>query len=150
MNGSANDPHRYDDIIDLPRHVSKTHPQMSPENRAAQFSPFAAVVGYEAAIQETARLTDRRIELDNDEKIMLSGKLQLIQDNIKAQPQATITYFQPDEKKTGGAYIAVTGVVKKVDAYARQIVMTDKKSIPINDVIAIDGELFRGMDEDFA
>lgn len=145
-----NDPRRYDDIIHLPHHVSAAHPQMPPENRAAQFAPFAAVVGYDAAITETARLTNQKPLLDDDEKLLLSGKLHLIQDNIKARPEVTITYFKPDDKKDGGAYVAVTGYVKKVDACERRVMMTSEKSIPIDDILAIDGELFRGMDEHFA
>lgn len=147
MNKDKKDPHRYDDIINLPHHVSKTHPQMSIENRAAQFSPFAALVGYDAAIKETARLTDKRIELDDADKIMISGKLQVIEDNIKAHPEVIITFFQPDERKEGGSYVDDTGKIKKVDVHERIIVMTNGNGIRIDDVIAIDGELFRGMDE---
>jgi len=147
VSGNADDPHRYDDIIGLPHPVSKTHPPMSVENRAAQFLPFAALTGYDAAIQETARLTDQRIELDDDEKIVISGKLQLIQDNIKQRPEVAITCFQPDARKNGGAYVVVAGCVKKVDVYERDIVMMNGRRIPIDAVCAIDGELFRGMDE---
>ena len=147
MNSNQDDPHRYDDIIDLSRPVSQTHPPMSIENRAAQFLPFAALTGYDAAIQETARLTDRRLELDEDEKLMLSGKLQLIQDTIKTRPLVKVTYFVPDIRKEGGAYVVAAGCVKKVDAVERQIVMTDGRTIPIDEVCAVDGKLFRGMDE---
>ena len=147
MNKSADDPHRYDDIIGLPRPISQIHPPMSIENRAAQFLPFAALTGYDAAIQETARLTDRRLELDEDEKLMLSGKLQLIQDAIKTRPLVKVTYFVPDERKEGGAYVVAAGCVKKVDAVERQIVMADGRTIPIDEVYAVDGELFKGMDE---
>ncbi len=150
MNCNPNDPHRYDDMLELPHPVSKVHPQMSLENRAAQFSPFAAVVGYDAAVHEAARLTDRRVELDDDEKNLLGGKLQLIQESIRAHPEVKITFYQPDEKKAGGVYIIVTGTVKKVDAYEQQIVMTNGTNILIDDVIAIDGELFRRLDEHFA
>lgn len=146
MNSNQDDPHRYDDIIDLPRPVSQTHPPMSIENRAAQFLPFAALTGYDAAIQETARLTDRRLELDEDEKLMLSGKLQLIQDTIKTRPLVKVTYFVPDTRKEGGAYVVALGRVKKVDAIERQIVMTDGRCIPIDEVYAVDGDLFRRMD----
>lgn len=146
MDSNSNS-NRYDDIIDLPHFVSKTHPQMPIENRAAQFSPFAALVGYGAAIKETARLTDERIELDDDEKIMLSGKLQLIMEHIKESPEVTITFFVPDELKSGGAYADVTGTIKKVDAYERAIVMTSGKAIPIDEVIAIEGALLRCFGE---
>ncbi|MDD3336328.1 MAG: hypothetical protein PHI98_12560 [Eubacteriales bacterium] len=147
MNGNPNAPHRYDDMLALPHHVSKKHPQMSPENRAAQFAPFAALTGYGAAVKETARLTDQRIEMDDDDKILLNGKLQRIQENLKVCPEVVITFFQHDEKKDGGVYVTVTGIVKNVDEHQRQIVMVNEKNIPIDDVIAIDGELFRGMDE---
>lgn len=146
MNSNQDDPHRYDDIIDLPRPVSQTHPPMSIENRAAQFLPFAALTGYDAAIQETARLTDRRLELDEDEKLMLSGKLQLIQDTIKTRPLVKVTYFVPDTRKEGGAYVVALGRVKKVDAIERQIVMTDGRCIHIDEVYAVDGDLFSRMD----
>lgn len=147
MSDNTDDPHRYDDMINLPRPISQKHPPMSMESRAAQFLPFAALTGYDAAIQETARLTDKRIELDEDEKLNLSSKLQLIQDNIRARPEVTVTFFVPDEWKAGGAYMVATGCVKKVDAYARNLVMTDGRKISIEEVCAIEGELFRGMDE---
>lgn len=147
MNGSADDPHRYDNMLDLPHHVSRTHPQMPPDNRAAQFAPFAALTGYEEAVNETARLTDRKIELDNDRKLMLNEKLQMLRDSVKTRPEATLVYFRPDEKKDGGEYVAVTGSVKKVDEYERLIVLTSGARIPIDDISDIDGELFRGMDE---
>lgn len=147
MNSNQDDPHRYDNIIDLPHPVFQTHPPTLIENRAAQFLPFAALTGYDAAIQETARLTDRRLELDEDEKLMLSGKLQLIQDTIQARPLVKVTYFVPDTHKEGGTYVVAAGCVKKVDAVERQIVMMDGRYIPIDEVCAVDGELFRGMDE---
>ncbi len=147
MSDNAEDPHRYDDIIDQPRPVSQKHPPMPIESRAAQFLPFAALTGYDAAILETARLTDRRIDLDEDEKLNLSSKLQLLQDNIRAQPEVAITFFVPDERKTGGAYTVMIGRVKKVDIYERHIVMMDGSTIPIDEVFAIGGTLFRGMDE---
>ncbi len=120
---------------------------MSLQNRAAQFAPFAALVGYDAAIKETARLTSKRIELDDDEKIIINGLLQLIQDNIKSRPEVTVTYFQPDGRKSGGAYVQTTDTVKKVDGYERAILMTNGMSIPIDEVIAIDGALFKGLGE---
>ena len=107
MNGKEG--HKYDDIIMLPHHVSKRHPQMSPLNRAAQFSPFAALTGHEDAIQETARLTDSFVEMDESRKSQLDGQLGLIRDNLDAQPEIEVTYFQPDEKKSGGAYLAPRG-----------------------------------------
>ena len=143
MNGKEG--HKYDDIIMLPHHVSKRHPQMSPLNRAAQFSPFAALTGHEDAIQETARLTDSFVEMDESRKSQLDGQLGLIRDNLDAQPEIEVTYFQPDEKKSGGAYVARSGRVKKIDEYSRQIIFTDGKALHIDMIFSIRGELFRNM-----
>ena len=124
----------YADIIDLPHHVSKRHPQMSMEKRAAQFSPFAAMVGHDAAIQETVRLTEEKLELSEDEKDIIDGKLQWIDEHIKEQPEITVTYFEPDEKKNGGAYVTVTGFAKKIDDVSKLLLLQDGKAIPIKDI----------------
>ena len=131
----------YADIIDLPHHVSHRHPQMSMEKRAAQFSPFAAMVGHDAAIQETARLTEEKLELSEDEKDIIDGKLQWIQEHIKEQPKVTVTYFQPDEKKNGGAYETVTGTAKKVDDMEKILVLREGINIPIDYIFSISGEI---------
>lgn len=128
----------YDDIIHLPHHVSTTHPHMAAIDRAAQFSPFAALTGYDAAIKETARLTDKRVELDESMKAALSNKLQMIADRLKEHPEIAITYFQPDAKKNGGAYVTVINTVKKIDVYERIVVMTDGIVIPVDEIISID------------
>lgn len=128
----------YDDIINLPHHVSTTHPHMAAIDRAAQFSPFAALTGYDAAIKETARLTDQRVELDEAMKEALSNKLQMVADRLKERPEIVITYFQPDGKKNGGAYVTVINTVKKIDIYERIVVMTDGKVIPVDEIISID------------
>lgn len=128
----------YDDIIHLPHHVSATHPHMSAIDRAAQFSPFAALTGYDAAIKETARLTDKRVELDESMKAALSNKLQMIADRLKEHPEIAITYFQPDAKKNGGAYVTVINTVKKIDVYKRIVVLTDGIVIPVDEIISID------------
>jgi hypothetical protein len=128
----------YDDIIHLPHHVSTTHPHMAAIDRAAQFSPFAALTGYDAAIKETARLTDQRVELDEAMKEALSNKLQMVADRLKERPEIAITYFQPDGKKNGGAYVTVINTVKKIDVYERIVVMTDGKVIPVDEIISID------------
>ena len=138
--------HKYDDIINLPHHVSKRHPQMSLQNRAAQFSPFAALTGHEAAIQETARLTDSFIELSEDRKERLDEQLQMIMENLAQKPECEITYFQPDERKTGGSYVTVCGRIKKVDRFEQKIMFTDGTALPINHLFAIRGELFRNME----
>ena len=130
----SENPNPYADIIDLPHHVSTRHPQMPMEKRAAQFSPFAAMVGHDAAIRETARLTEEQLELSEDEKAVIDGKLQMIQAHIKEQPEVTITYFQPDEKKSGGAYVTVTGSAKKVDDVSKMLLLQDGKFIPIKDI----------------
>ena len=138
--------HKYDDIINLPHHVSKRHPQMSLQNRAAQFSPFAALTGHEAAIQETARLTDSFIELSEDRKERLDEQLQMIMENLAQKPECEITYFQPDERKTGGSYTTICGRIKKIDRFEQKIMFTDGTALPINHLFAIRGELFRNME----
>lgn len=137
---------KYDDIINLPHHVSSIHPQMPIADRAAQFSPFAALTGHDAAIKETARLTNRRVELDENSKSILNEKFQMIVENLQNQPAVTITYFLPDDKKEGGSYISVAGSVKKIDEYKRRIILADGTKIPIDEVFDIDGELFRNID----
>ena len=132
----------YDDIINLSHHVSKKHPQMPIEERAAQFAPFAALVGYEYAVEETARITEKRIELNEEEKNILDIKIQMLSEQIKVQiyPNITIIYFIPDLKKEGGKYIKVSGVIKKIDEFKQLIILDDKTEIPIKDVINIMGE----------
>jgi len=132
----------YDDIINLPHHVSATHPRMSAINRAAQFAPFAALTGYDAAIKETARLTDRRIELDDHEKSALDEKLAMILERIQDAPVVDITFFLPDEKKEGGAYVTVSGPVKKIETYERLVIMADGQRIPITEIVEIGGGFF--------
>lgn len=137
----------YEDIINLPHHVSKTRPQMSMLDRAAQFSPFAALTGYDAAIKETGRLTDEKIELDEDTKAALDMKQAYLIEMIDEQPEITVTYFLPDERKSGGAYVTVTGNLKRFDEYERLLILTDGKKIPMDDIADIESDLFRGMFE---
>ena len=137
--------HQYDDIIDLPHHVSATRPRMSMIDRAAQFSPFAALTGYDAAIKETGRLTDRRIELTEDSRAALDRKQQLLVDNLADHPEVSVTYFVPDERKSGGAYVTVTGRVKKVDDYQRLLILTDGTKIPLDEILDMESELFRSL-----
>lgn len=127
----------YEDIIDLSHHVSPTRNKMSMIDRAAQFSPFAALTGHDAAIKETARLTEQKTELDENEKTILNEKLQMITEKIKEHPEVTITYFQPDCRKTGGKYVEVTGFVKKIDEYERCVRMQDGKKISIDEIYEI-------------
>lgn len=129
--------HRYDDIIGLPHHVSKTHPQMPLSARAAQFAPFAALTAHGEAVKETARLTDERIELDEDCRAALDLKLLQIYRQQDTHPSATITYFVPDRQKTGGVYVEAVGRVKKIDEYERAVILTDGTKIPADEIIDI-------------
>jgi hypothetical protein len=135
----------YDDIINLPHHVSKTHPRMPSIDRAAQFAPFAALTNYEAAVKETARLTDKRAELSEYAKEALSMRLELIANQLHEGPEVSITYFEPDSKKAGGSYITASGRVKKIDDYSLLVIMTDDTKIPIKEIIEIEGEIFAGL-----
>ena len=130
----------YDDIIHLPHHVSRIHPQMSMEDRAAQFSPFAALTGYEAAVKETARLTDDREELDEDEKTRLNAQLQKISARLQEQPEVMVTYFAPDERKTGGARQTYRGRLRKIDRNRKMLIMVDQTELPIENLLNIEYE----------
>lgn len=138
--------HDYDDIIDLPHHQSKTRPHMSIYDRSAQFSPFAALTGYEAAVKEMARLTNQRIELSEELEEVLSARLTLLQENSKDQSEIFVTYFVADEKKSGGAYVTITGVVKRIDEYERIIIMKDQTRILIDDIVEIYGGMFEKVE----
>lgn len=135
----------YDDMIPLPHPTSAKHPRMPAADRAAQFSPFAALTGYEAAIRETARLTDRRAELDEDAKAGLDRKIRLIADHLAERPEVSITYFLADRKKAGGAYQMATGAIKKIDDFQQVVVMMDGTLIPIDDIYEIESELLRPL-----
>ena len=141
------DPHRYDDVINMPHHVSVTHPHMTLYDRAAQFAPFKALSGYEDDVDETARLTDERIELDESRKDFLDARLQLLEEHFSDAPVVTATYFRPDERKSGGAYFTVTGSVKKIDAIERALVLRDGSRIAIDDIYGIESELFGLLEE---
>ena len=125
----------YDDIIDLPHPTSARHPRMPMADRAAQFSPFAALVGHGAAIEETVRLTDRKIELTEDEKAILDEKLRYL---LEAGGEAVFTWFLPDEKKDGGAYVTNLGTIKKIDPLQGIVVLMDGTVIPIEDILEIE------------
>lgn len=132
----------YDDIIDLPHPVSETHPPMSRADRAAQFSPFAALTGYDAAVRETARVTERRIELDEGVKAELNARLNCILEHLSEHPQVSITYFMPDEKKSGGAYRTVTGAVRKLDSFAKTLTLVDGTVVSMEEMVHVEGNLF--------
>ena len=128
--------------INLPHHVSRNHPQMPLRDRAAQFAPFAALTGYEAAVGETARLTAERRELDAQEAEELNRRLAALIARLPDRPEATVEYFVPDDRKAGGAYVTVTGVVRHISVPERTLVMEDGTVIPLYDVISMTGEIF--------
>ena len=132
----------YDDIIHLPRHVSKRHPQMSFYNRAAQFAPFSALTGYGDAIAETARQTNSKIEMMEDNRQLMDRKLSILTTCLEEEPKITITYFQPDGRKDGGQYLTITGVVKAIRTNERIIIMKDRKKISIDAIVGLEGEVF--------
>lgn len=131
----------YSDIINLSRPVSK-RPRMSLKQRSAQFAPFAALTGYEGQVKETARLTNKKTEINEELKEILNKKIQLIQKKIKEQPQIEITYFIPDSKKEGGRYETVTNSVKKIDTYKGEIILIDGTTIAIDEIIDISSEIY--------
>lgn len=131
----------YDDIINLPHHVSRTRPQMPQADRAAQFAPFSALVGYGAALVETARLTDRRIELEEDDWAALDRKQQELLERIGERPEVAITWFVPDARKDGGQYITTVGRLKRIDEVRRVMVLVDRTEIPLNDIFDIEAEI---------
>ena len=133
----------YDDILHLPHPTSKRHPRMPIVDRAAQFSPFAALTGHRAAIEETARVTDHRIELDEDAKEQLDQTLQLLLERIDEQPEITVTWFSPDKKKAGGQYHTATGKLKRIDSREGRLTLTDGNQIPLEDLLEIRSESFQ-------
>lgn len=129
---------RYDDMLRLPHPEPRTRPRMPLADRAAQFSSFAALSGYEDAVAETARLTDVRRELDRDALEALDAALSRLRERIGETPEAEIRYFVPDEKKSGGRYETVRSGVKKLDEYGAQLVLADGKKIPLSEITAIE------------
>ena len=127
----------YDDIIELPHHVSCVHPQMSMEERAAQFSPFAALTGYGAVIQETARLTVPRLDLSESSQEEIKRKLDDLAEHLNERKKTAVTYYRPDQKKAGGAYVTASGVVRRIDHAAGVLQMEDGLRIPIPDILDV-------------
>lgn len=128
----------YKDIIDLPHHVSKTRAKMPLKDRAAQFAPFAAVVGHEAAIKETARYVDRKKELDEMEKSIIDEKLNKINSWLPEKHEIELMYFKPDNAKRGGEYVSKIGYVKKIDTYNLEVLFADGTRIEIGQIYSID------------
>jgi hypothetical protein len=135
----------YEDIINLPRPISKKYPQPSMMDRAARFAPFAAITNYEEMVLEEARVTEERILLDENELTLLNEKLNIIQEFLGKLPEITVTYFKPDKRKSGGAYISITGTVKRIDQYERNLIMSDDKKIRIDDIYKLESDLFLSL-----
>ena len=133
---------KYAHIIDLPHHVSKVRPQMSMYQRAAQFAPFAALTGHDAALSETARLTDKKIALSESESEILNMKTALLVAHVHEHPDVCITYFVPDKLKEGGCYVTYSGTVKGWDEYERCIVFDDGTRILTSEILDMEGKLF--------
>lgn len=137
---------KYDDMLQLPHHVSASRKPMAITARAAQFAPFAALSGYDAEVQEAGRLTDRPIEPDEYEKEALNARLRLLARHFREEWVVSLVFFQPDERKAGGAYVTRTGTVKKLYETERLLTLTDGTVIPLDDLIALDGEEFAAYD----
>lgn len=132
----------YEDIVNLPPHISKRHPQPSMMDRAARFAPFAAITGYEEMVLEEARVTEERVDLDEGALSLLNEKLNMIREFLDEEPEVTITYFEPDKKKSGGAYITITGIVKRIDEYEHLVIMKDGARVFIESIYDLQSELF--------
>lgn len=129
---------RYKDIISLPHPVSARHPHMPLPDRAAQFAPFAALTGYDTAIRETARQTEQKIELDENAKAALDQKQQILSNCSRQHPQIIVIYFKPDACKAGGTYVTVSGQFHSIDPLKRQLILTDKTRIPLDDILDLE------------
>ena len=135
----------YDDIIDLPRFVSKNRPHMSNNDRAAQFAPFAGLVGFGESISEASRLTECFVELSEEEKQELDQKFHILESHLKEQPEVKIEYFVEDEKNSGGAYMSTTAVIRRVDLVERRLIAVDKRSFSFDDIRNLESPLFQEL-----
>ena len=134
--------HKYDDIINLPHHISEHRAGMPMMDRAAQFSPFAALTGYEDVIEETGRLTDASTELTEGSKSQLNDQFRILAEHSAVTPTVTVTYFQPDCYKSGGSYVTITERIKRVDEYEQALRLTDGREIPMEAIRSINCDLF--------
>ena len=144
-----NDKFPYEDIINLPRPISKNHPQPTMSDRAARFAPFAAITDYEAMVLEEARETEQRIVPDENALFLLNEKLNILQEFPDKISEIKVTYFIPDKKKSGGAYVTIKGSIKKIDPYKKLLILSDEKQIPIEDISKLESEFFYtlGLDD---
>lgn len=133
-----NDEHKYDDIINLEHHVSTKHSRMSLENRSAQFAPFSALTGYEEAVKEEARVTESRIDIDEEAKIEVNEKLNYIIKHLDKNIIVSVTYFEKDKKKQGGSYKTIKGIIKKIDDSRKTIEMQTGEIIKIEELKKIE------------
>ncbi len=132
----------YEDIVGLPRPISKKHPEPTMMERAARFAPFAAITDYEEMVLEEARVTEERITLDENALTLLNEKLNILQEIPDKTPEIKVTYFEPDKKKSGGTYVTRRGTVKQLDPYKKLLIMSDDKKIPLEDICELESELF--------
>lgn len=136
---------KYKNIIDLPHKQSSKRPHMSLSDRAAQFAPFAALTGYDDAIVETGRLTDKKIELSEEALDLLNVKYQILLAHLADNAEIILTYFVPDKNKSGGAYVEKQGVVKRLDIFERQLILCDGTKILMDDILTISGDIFDSL-----
>ncbi len=134
--------HRYDHLLEMPHHQSKKRKAMSMTERAAQFGAFRALTGYEAAISETSRLTNEKVELVEDKKAEIDFKIKYISENLQLLPEISVKYFVQDKRKQGGKYVTKVGIIKKIQYYEKKLVFDDGTEIEVNEIFSIDGEIF--------
>lgn len=135
---------KYEVLLSMPHHVSKSRPQMSAHDRAAQFSPFAALTGYDGVLQETGRVTEQRIDLTEEQKAVLDHRIRWLVGQVNSHPAVSITYFVKDVRKEGGAYLTHSGKIRKIQEYERLLVLEDGIQIPIDDILRVEAEHFQG------
>lgn len=140
---------KYRDIINLPHHVSKRHAQMSRYERAAQFAPFAALTGYEDIIEEEGRLTESRIEINEEAKFILDRKMQILMNCVEQMPFVSITYFVPDERKSGGEYVTIDENIKKIDVLKHEIITDKDTIIPVKEIVDMQSEIFNNLELEY-